>query len=96
MRGAAGALWAALALVLATGAAAKAHTYKQGQEVPIWANKGARRARLEAVWTAAARSYRRRRRRCYIARRPPLPAAGWGSLFTWLHAAPACCKRGGG
>lgn len=34
------ALWAALACALLACAAAKAHKYKKGQEVPIWANKG--------------------------------------------------------
>lgn len=47
MRSSSGAaLCALLACALLASAAAKAHKYKQGQEVPIWANKGERRARL--------------------------------------------------
>lgn len=50
------ALWACLAAALLACAGAKEHRYKDGQEVSIWANKGARAGRGGRA--AAARTRR--------------------------------------
>ena len=57
------ALWAALACALLACAAAKAHTYKKGQEVPIWANKGRRAGAAGGGGGGAFGSGAERRRR---------------------------------